>query len=226
MTDEVTTYALRRSAARQSADTQGRLSFTRGPAPVAPTGVPSQGGVPTSVVSDPAPVAPRDVVSEGRVPDSVVSDPLPTPAPISNPSQAANGRQAGTGEQGRVPIQQPSFSPRAAPRSDPSQAANDGSQAARREQGRVPSVVQEGRVPVDPDCCSCRKWSSARTVNGKSLLPRTPVWPSLPARVEDGAGLRSSAFWVTPQSSRDYLGALRKGLDTSALSGSSLPAPG
>ena len=82
MTDEVTTYAQRRSAARQSADTQGRLSFTRGPAPVAPTGVPSQGGVPTSVVSDPAPVAPRDVVSEGRVPDSVVSDPLPTPAPI------------------------------------------------------------------------------------------------------------------------------------------------
>ena len=149
MTDEVTTYAQRRSAARQSADTQGRLSFTRGPAPVAPTGVPSQGGVPTSVVSDPAPVAPRDVVSEGRVPDSVVSDPLPTPAPISNPSQAANGRQAGTGEQGRVPIQQPSFSPRAAPRSDPSQAANDGSQAAGREQGRVPSVVQEGRVPVD-----------------------------------------------------------------------------
>ena len=57
MTDEVTTYAQRRSAARQSADTQGRLSFTRGPAPVAPTGVPSQGGVPTSVVSDPAPVA-------------------------------------------------------------------------------------------------------------------------------------------------------------------------
>ena len=39
MTDEVTTYAQRRSAARQSADTQGRLSFTRGPAPVAPTGV-------------------------------------------------------------------------------------------------------------------------------------------------------------------------------------------
>ena len=28
--------------------------------------------------------------------------------------------------------------------------------------------------------------------------------------MEDGAGLRSSAFWVTPQSSRDYLGALRK----------------
>ena len=101
-----------------------------------------------AVVSDPAPVAPRDVVSEGRVPDSVVSDPLPTPAPISNPSQAANGRQAGTGEQGRVPIQQPSFSPRAAPRSDPSQAANDGSQAAGREQGRVPSVVQEAECQL------------------------------------------------------------------------------
>ena len=65
------------------------------------------------------------------------------------PIQAKQPMAGRLGEQGRVPIQQPSFSPRAAPRSDPSQAANDGSQAAGREQGRVPSVVQEGRVPVD-----------------------------------------------------------------------------
>ena len=121
MTEEVTTYAQHKAAARrQSADeTQGRLSFTQRPAPaVAPTGPPLQ----------------------GRVPDAVVSDALPT----------GNDSQAGTGEQGRVPIQQPPSSPRAASRSDPSQAANDGSQAAGvGEQGRVPTVVQEGRVPVD-----------------------------------------------------------------------------
>ncbi|CAE7843361.1 unnamed protein product, partial [Symbiodinium necroappetens] len=75
MTEEVTTYAQRKAAARrQSADeTQGRLSFTQRPAPaVAPTGPPLQ----------------------GRVPDAVVSDALPT----------GNDSQAGTGEQGRVEV--------------------------------------------------------------------------------------------------------------------------
>ena len=82
-----------------------------------------------------------------------------------------------------MPIQQPSFSPRAAPRSDPSQAANDGSQAAGREQGRVPSVVQECRVPVDRICCSCRKWSSARTVRDQSNQAEAEV-ASAPEPVE------------------------------------------
>ena len=134
MTEEVTTYARSKAAARrQSADgSQGRLSFTPRPAAAAPTAPPSQNTMPDSVIADPAPVAPMG-------PPSVVSDTLPMD----------NNSQARTGEQGRVPIQQPPFSPGAAPRSDPNQAADDGSQAAGREQGRVPRVVQEGRMPVD-----------------------------------------------------------------------------
>ena len=68
-------------------------------------------------------------------------------------------------------------SPRAAPRSDPSQAANDGSQAAGREQGRVPSVVQEGRVPVDRIAAHAVEWSQCQNSQGSVPIKRRQKWP-------------------------------------------------
>ncbi|CAE7451467.1 unnamed protein product [Symbiodinium sp. CCMP2592] len=47
----------------------------------------------------------------------------------------------------------------------------------------------------------CAEW--------RSVLPMDPVWPQLSRRVEDGAGVNSTACWITPQAD-DHLAGLRK----------------
>ncbi|CAE7286514.1 unnamed protein product [Symbiodinium sp. CCMP2592] len=47
----------------------------------------------------------------------------------------------------------------------------------------------------------CAEW--------RSVLPLDPVWPQLGRRVEDGAGVNSTACWITPQAD-DHLAGLRK----------------
>ncbi|CAE7032378.1 unnamed protein product [Symbiodinium sp. CCMP2592] len=47
----------------------------------------------------------------------------------------------------------------------------------------------------------CAEW--------RSVLPLDPVWPDLSRRIEDGAGVNSTACWITPQAD-DHLAGLRK----------------
>ncbi|CAE7307255.1 unnamed protein product [Symbiodinium sp. CCMP2592] len=43
----------------------------------------------------------------------------------------------------------------------------------------------------------------------RSVLPLDPFWPQLGRRIEDGAGVNSTACWITPQAD-DHLAGLRK----------------
>ncbi|CAE7256654.1 unnamed protein product [Symbiodinium microadriaticum] len=51
------------------------------------------------------------------------------------------------------------------------------------------------------------------SVDWRSALPNNPTWPRPRSRVEDGAGVHSSAFWIQPQS-KDHLRLLRQSWTT------------